>query len=347
VTTVAPRVAFVAIAGVVAASAVADVDIDRRVFIGASQSLVRVEAAGAGHRTNIGTGVIVGPGKVVTNCHVTHDADTILVHRGGVQLDVARESDDVVHDLCLLSVPGLPLPAVRLGRSGDLSTGEPVVAIGYNGGYEIQYSDGVVKALYPLDGSRVIRSSTAFTSGASGGGLFDATGRLVGILTFRLRGGASHYFAMPVDWLAGRIDDARRYVTVAPMPAGKRAFWQGAPAALPLFMQAASLEAGERWQDLLAVSRRWLAQDGGSANAWYAQGRASIGLDRSRPAIDALERAVAIDPRMADAWFRLGVAYLGANAADGARKAHRRLLGLDRSLADELAHHAKLARIAL
>lgn len=320
-------------------------DIDRHTFIRVSQSLVRVEASGTGHRTNIGTGVIVAPGKVVTNCHVTHDADSIMVHRGGVQIEVVRERDDVDHDLCLLAVPGLPLPPVKLGRSDDLKTGETVVAIGYNGGYEIQYSDGIVKALYPFDGSRVIRSSTAFTSGASGGGLFDGSGRLVGILTFRLRGGAAHYFAMPVDWITGKIEDAPRYVPVAPLAPARTAFWQKAPESLPLFMQAASLEAGERWQDLLEVSKKWLVQESGSANAWYARGRASSGLDLGKPAIDALERAVTLDPRMTDAWFRLGVAYVGERRPDGARKAHRALLTLDRPLADELAQQAKQARI--
>jgi S1-C subfamily serine protease len=41
----------------------------------------------------------------------------------------------------------------------------------------------------------VIQTSTAFTSGASGGGLFDEDGRLVGILTYRLRGASGYYFS--------------------------------------------------------------------------------------------------------------------------------------------------------
>jgi hypothetical protein len=40
-----------------------------------------------------------------------------------------------------------------------------------------------------------LQGSAPFTSGASGGGLFDADKRLVGILMFRMRGAGAQYFS--------------------------------------------------------------------------------------------------------------------------------------------------------
>lgn len=333
------RLAAAAIASALCAPCASRADTDRTAILQAARSLVRVEAAGSGARTNVGTGVTIAPGKVLTNCHVTHDANIVRVARGGMHFDARTQLDDTLHDLCLLSVPALELQPVAIGRSGDLGTGQPVVAIGFTGGYELQYTDGIVKALYPMDGARVIQSSTAFTSGASGGGLFDQAGRLVGILTFRLRGGNAHFFAMPIEWIVSRIDDAAHFTRIEPHTTGS-AFWQRPVDSLPLFMQAAHLEAGGRWDDLLGVAARWIADDGTSPSAWYARGRALEELARAAPAIEALERAVTLDPRSSDAWYRLGLAYLFERRPDDARRAHRSLLDLDRELAGSLADRA-------
>ena len=57
-------------------------------------------------------------------------------------------------------------------------------------------------ALYPYRNGRVIQTTAAFRQGASGGGLFDRHGNLVGITTFFKRNGAeSSFFAIPVEWV--------------------------------------------------------------------------------------------------------------------------------------------------
>jgi serine protease Do len=149
--------------------------------------VLKVEAAVPG-RYSIGSAVVVGPDRVVTSCHVTRQARAIDVLRSGLRHPVQSQHADVEHDLCVLHVPGLGAAPAMLGSSAALERRDPVLAIGFTGGLGLQFSEGEVVALHRHAAAAVIQSSNWFSSGASGGGLFDSGGRLVGILTFRLRG---------------------------------------------------------------------------------------------------------------------------------------------------------------
>jgi S1-C subfamily serine protease len=96
-------------------------------------------------------------------------------------------------------------------------------------------SEGRVVALHSFAGGQVIQVSAPFRMGASGGGLFDDQGRLVGILTFyRLSGDDALFFAVPVDW----VDDTarREFKAVAPLT-GPEPFWAGTEDVLPAFLK--------------------------------------------------------------------------------------------------------------
>ena len=47
----------------------------------------------------------------------------------------------------------------------------------------------------------MIKTTAGFSSGGSGGGLFDSRGRLIGITTFFSAGHSGSYYALPSDWL--------------------------------------------------------------------------------------------------------------------------------------------------
>lgn len=178
---------------------------DPRARMALAASVVKIEALSesGSDRIGLGSGVVVGEGKVVTNCHVTRRATSVTVVRGAVRHEASREASDFARDLCLLDVPGLALPAVPMAADDALQPGHALLAVGYTGGAGVQFSAGDVVALHAHDGARVIQSSNRFTSGASGGALFDAQGRLVGVLTFRLRASSAvHYYSAPVSWVS-------------------------------------------------------------------------------------------------------------------------------------------------
>ena len=161
--------------------------LDRSVFIRLASSLVKIEALAPDGTLSLGAGVAIAPGRVATNCHVTRNAANITMLRGGLRWRVVGQLADVAHDICLLHAPRLDATPAPVGKVSLLKLGQQVGAIGFEGGIGIQFRQGRVTALHRHDGSNVLRSSTPFTSGASGGGLFNNAGQRVGLLTFRQR----------------------------------------------------------------------------------------------------------------------------------------------------------------
>lgn len=331
--------------GLAAASAAlpAAGEIDRAALIRLAPSVLKVEAVDAQGRFQLGSGVVVGAGTLVTNCHVTRRAARVSVVKGGVRWNAPAQSSDIGHDLCLLRVPGLDAaPPVAISSSTSLKVGQPLVAIGYTGGVGVQVSEGEVIALHDLDAGRIIRSSNGFTSGASGGGLFTSDGALVGILTFRLRGGAAHYFSAPADWLRERIGDDARFVALRPLDGST--FWEQPMEQQPFFLQAASLEESGAWDRLLELAEHWARTAPRDAEAPYMRAVADEGLGRDDDARRALLQCLALDAGYVRGWERLARLHHRLGRDDEMRQALDRLNGLDPRLGSVLAAELRRPR---
>lgn len=157
----------------------------------------------AGRAVGLGSGVVTGIGTVITNCHVATAGGSLSVKVGGEQFSASVEVADEEYDLCRLSVTGLTAPAVNIGTAESLKTGQKVYAIGSPQGLELTISDGIISGMRDLPQGRVIQTTAPISPGSSGGPLFDAYGRLVGIMTFQHRSGQNLNFAVPADWIAG------------------------------------------------------------------------------------------------------------------------------------------------
>lgn len=311
-------------------------EMDRASFIALGASVLKIEVLRAQGGYALGSGVVVRANKVVTNCHVTRDATQIHVLRSGARWLVESQAVDMERDLCVLHTPGIKATAVTVGASRDLKLGQPVTALGYTGGMGIQNSPGDVVALHRHDAASVIQSTNWFSSGASGGGLFDAELRLVGILTYRLRGGAAHYFAAPTDWLEPLLDDGTRYGPVKPLARDSFPYWQKPIAMQPNFLRAASLERDGSWAELEALAARWTVSDADDAEPWYLHGLALAELNRLPDAQRALERSVHLQDASGEAWFRLGLVYHRLGLRDLAAGARTKLAALKPELAARL-----------
>ena len=322
-----------------AVQAVSPASLDRAAFVALSSSVLKIEVIRQQGGYSLGSGVVVAPEKVVTNCHVTRDARSIVILKHGQRWPAEAQVVDALHDLCLLRVPGVRDGVVERGRSTALDTTQAVHAIGYTGGMGIQSSEGEVMALHPHDGGNVVQSSNWFTSGASGGGLFDDQLKLVGILTFRMRGGEAHYFSAPVEWLAPLLAPGASFTPVGPMAADQLAFWQVPIDRQPDYLQAASLSRDRQWPQLRVVAQRWLDRAQRDPLAWYVRGQAEEGLDRKQEALQAFERSVSLEPRFASGWWRLGLLRLQLGLKQAAAEALVRLEPLNAELARQLAQN--------
>lgn len=153
-----------------------------------------------------GSGVVVGPGRIITNCHVLARAKAIQVRRENISFEGKLEHADVERDLCLLSVAGFTAPPVEVGTMDNLKVGQRAYAIGNPQKFALTLSEGLISGLRGED-PRVppIQTTAPISPGSSGGGLFDTEGRLVGITTLifvgRERLAQSINFALPADWI--------------------------------------------------------------------------------------------------------------------------------------------------
>ena len=208
----------------------------------------------------MGSGVTIAPSIVITNCHVIREAAAIRISGGGSLWEVTGQYADGDRDLCFLRAPTWRGRPAELANPESLRVGQAVAAIGFTGGTGKSLRFGRVQALHALDGGRVIESDTAFTSGASGGGLFDASGALVGLLTFRMRRSNGNYYSLPVLWIRERLPAEGQWTAIHPLPEAMP-FWQRDVATLPYFMRAAPLSAEGRWMELAELTEHWSAAD--------------------------------------------------------------------------------------
>lgn len=171
------------------------------VFSGVSGSIASVRVLDA-NATPIarGSGVVIGAGNVLTNCHVTAAAHAIVVKVGGEEYPATVASTNTERDLCRLSVSGLSAPVPPFASVTALRVGQRVYAVGAPHGLELTLSEGIVSSLREVPGGTLIQTTAPISPGSSGGGLFDAGGRLVGIVTFQHAHGQNLNFALPADW---------------------------------------------------------------------------------------------------------------------------------------------------
>lgn len=307
-------------------------DIDSGFITRISMSVVKVRASSANGKTLLGSGVVVAPDEVLTNCHVTRDAQSITVAKGGLRFDVYSQKADMDHDLCLLKTDAMPLQPAALRASATLKPGDPSFYHGFTGGVEAFFAQGKVTALHGLDGSSVIETTAGFSLGASGGGLFDEQGQLLGITTFLAAGHRGAYYAMPSDWL----DRLRKHAAKDVGPLSGNPLWDKPESEQPFFLRVARLAQRGRWDEAAALGFAWTRAESANPGAWLSLGTSLSMLSRDREALPALERAYELSPGDPRTLFQLGMALARTGATGQAESLRTTLAQVDSDLAGRL-----------
>lgn len=172
-----------------------------QVFSRASPSVYSIIATGADGQTMLGSGVVVADERIATNYHVIKNAQSVRVRHGNDESAVTIEASDPRHDLAMLLAPGVHAPAATIGQTAAVEVGQTVYAIGSPRGLELSFSEGLVSSLRSTADGNVIQTTASISPGSSGGGLFDAQGRLLAFTTAQVVDGQNLNFAVPVDWL--------------------------------------------------------------------------------------------------------------------------------------------------
>lgn len=167
-------------------------------------------------RINYGSAVVIGPGRLVTSCHVIDKAEIIQVGRGNITYGAEREHSDA-RDFCTLTVAEFNAPAVETVSLAQVKIGQRVYAVGNPEKLALTLSDGIVSGLrsdYP--GLPPIQTTAPISSGSSGGGLFDDQARLIGITTSVIHGRSgvaqNLNFAIPAEWIEEMLTRAEERI---------------------------------------------------------------------------------------------------------------------------------------
>ncbi len=180
--------------------------------------VVRVQAMdGSGSLLDQGSGVRLRGGWIATNYHVVEGSASVRVLGLGEASPARVARCNEADDLCLLRVQSTEKEGpsgVRL--AGPTTPGETVYALGAPEGIPSVISQGLLSGLREVKGSPRLVTSAPLSAGSSGGGLFDAGGRLVGITTAQVANGQDLNLAVPASQVAALVAQ-RRLARAAPV----------------------------------------------------------------------------------------------------------------------------------
>lgn len=169
---------------------------------------------GLGRRWGLGTGVVVGEGRILTNAHNLRADDVEVTFADGRRATARVAGVDVDLDLGALEVDTEGAQAVPWSPDdASPEVGDAVFALGNPAGRGLRVTLGFVSSAdrrFRGPGGRRITGAIEHTAplprGSSGGPLVDAQGRLVGLNTVRQEGGL--ILAVRADEALARHADA-------------------------------------------------------------------------------------------------------------------------------------------
>lgn len=171
----------------------------------AYDTVVRVEAGvveetffGQSTGTSSGSGVIISDdGYIVTNNHVVEDASEVKVcTNDDVEYDAEIIGTDEKSDIAVLKIDANDLPYATFADSDSVEIGDDAIAIGNPLGSGISVTSGIVSALHKeitIDNEVMVllQTNAEINSGNSGGGLFNISGQLIGIVNAKTTNAAN------------------------------------------------------------------------------------------------------------------------------------------------------------
>jgi S1-C subfamily serine protease len=162
----------------------------------------------SGAAVPVGIAISLEPGTVVTTCHGLAAGSKLVFRQGAETLSAEITVDDEVLDLCRLAVPGLAARTLVVAPD-EAKAGDRVFTLGVNQKGDFALTEGTVKQLRMAQSVKLLELSTPVAANGSGGPVFDAFGRVVGIATTPHHYGAGISAAISSGWLSQMRSRAR------------------------------------------------------------------------------------------------------------------------------------------
>ena len=168
-----------------------------------------------------GSGVILtADGYIATCAHVVDGAKSLTVTlNDDSSYEATIIGTDSRNDLAIIKIEAEGLTPATLGDSDMLTVGEDVIAIGNPLGELRGTATGgmisAVKRSITVEGTEMelVQTDAAISPGNSGGGLFNASGKLIGIVNAKVSDTSAEGlgFAIPVNSVVKEINDLLNY----------------------------------------------------------------------------------------------------------------------------------------
>jgi serine protease Do len=171
---------------------------------------------GIGQRWGVGSGIVLGEGRVLTNAHNVRGDQVTVTFADGRTAEGGVAARDIDGDLAVIEADTGKVSALPWASATPAEIGTPVFALANPGGRGLRVTFGFVSGIertFRGPRGRRISGSLEHTApllpGSSGGPVLNAGGELLGINTNRL--GEGFYLAIPADEaLRGRADALAR-----------------------------------------------------------------------------------------------------------------------------------------
>ena len=172
---------------------------------------------GIGQRWGVGSGVLLGGGRVVTNAHNVRREEVAVTLPDGSGAVGTVAGADADRDLAVIALQEDGEAGIEWSDDLDsVAIGSPVFALSNPGGRGLRVTHGFVsgteRSFRGPRGRRIsgsIEHTAPLLPGSSGGPIVDLDGRLLGLNTNRL--GEGFYLAIPADGsLKERVDALAR-----------------------------------------------------------------------------------------------------------------------------------------
>lgn len=152
---------------------------------------------GLGRGWGVGSGVVIAPGRVLTNAHNLRDDAPTVTFSDGRQAPGVLAGADSDLDVAVIAAETADVPAIEWTEDAEHpAIGRPVLALANPGGRGLRVTAGFVscgpRGFRARRGRRIsgaIEHTAVLPRGSSGGPLTGVDGRLLGINTLRVDGG--------------------------------------------------------------------------------------------------------------------------------------------------------------
>ena len=153
----------------------------------AEDSTVLLDIRDADGKRWRGSGFFVGPNQIATNYHVIENMSIgyakLVEKEKWYGIKVLTVDKD--HDLAVVKVTGIDVPALPLGDSDAVRKGDKVYVMGNPQGLEGTLTEGLISAIrpegIPLVRGKILQMDASISKGSSGGPVLNSSGEVIGI----------------------------------------------------------------------------------------------------------------------------------------------------------------------